>query len=85
MCSFALQHFTMASVVLTMLLVGTWLRTKLTQRTTKRHITVQHNRKYQPTGNKLVDSLEMPTSDERTNLIGSDPVERGYGSSYLNQ
>lgn len=82
---FALQHFTMASVVLTMLLVGTWLRTKLTQRTTKRHITVHHNRKYQPTGNKLVDSLEMPTSDERTNLIGSDPVERGYGSSYLNQ
>ena len=75
----------MASVVLTMLLVGTWLRTKLTQRTTKRHITVQHNRKYQPTGNKLVDSLEMPTSDERTNLIGGDPIERSYGSSNLNQ
>ena len=74
----------MVSVILTMLLVGTWLRTKLTRRTTKGHITGQHNRKYQPTGNKLVDCLEMPTSDERTNLIGGDPVERGYGSSNLN-
>jgi hypothetical protein len=74
----------MVSVVLTMLLAGTWLRTKLTQRTTKGNITGQHSRKYEPTGNKLVDSLEMPTSDERTNLIGGDPVERGYGSSNLN-
>ena len=74
----------MVSVVLTMLLVGTWLRTKLTRRRAKGNITGQHNRKYEPTGNKLVDSLEMPTSDERTNLIGGDPVERGYGSSNLN-
>ena len=74
----------MVSVVLTMLLVGTWLRTKFSRRTTDGHITGQHNRKYQPTGNKLVDSLEMPTSNERTNLIGGDPVERGYGSSNLN-
>ena len=83
-CSFT-QHITMASVVLTMLVVGTWLRAKLTRRTNG-HTMGQHSRKYPPTGNILVDSLEMPTSNERTNLIRGGTVEREatvYGSSTL--
>ena len=75
----------MASVVLTMVVVGTWLRAKLPRSPT----TVQINEKdehqnYHPTGNRLVDSLEISSSDERTHLIRGGALDReatAYGSS----
>lgn len=78
----------MASVVLTMIVVGTWLRAKLARSPT----IVQNNQKdehqiYQPTGNRLVGSLEISPSDERTHLIRGRAFEREeaavYGSSDL--
>ena len=78
----------MASVVLTMVVVGTWLRAKLVRRPTN----VQNNNQkdehqiYQPTGNRLVDSLEISSSDERTHLIRGGALDgeaTAYGSSNL--
>ena len=71
----------MASVVLTMVLVGTWLRAKLPRRPT---IVQNNNQKdehqtYQPTGNRLVDSLEILSSNERTHLIRGGAT--AYGSN----
>ena len=73
----------MASVVLTMVVVGTWLRAKLTRSPT---IVQNNNQKdedqtYQPTGNRLVDSIEISSSDERTHLIRGGAT--AYGSSNL--
>ena len=76
----------MASVVLTMVVVGTWLRVKLTRSpTTAKHNCMDQHQDYHPTGNKLVDSLELPSNDERTRLIRGRASERAtaYGSSNL--
>ena len=77
----------MASVVLTMVVVGTWLRAKLTRSPTiVQNIQKNEYQVYQPTGNRLVDSLEILSSDERTHLISGGASERdatAYGSSKL--
>lgn len=74
----------MTSVVLTVVVVGLWLTAKLTRTPTSRK---DEQQTYQPTGNKLVDSFEVPmvpSKNERTLLIrdgASETHTTAYGTS----